>query len=427
MRFRFREVGLADSPVICACSLPPMSMSSSSRRLVAVAFAVFVALGLSAGVTGVAWPSLRTDFSRPLADLGVLLAIGTVGYFLAGLAAGRMTRRLGLGNVLTLILAVGTLSLIGYGIVNSWSLLLICAVGLGFSGGMVDSVVNAYVALHHDTRTMNLLHAFFGIGATIGPVLVAATVARGFSWRLAYLVLAGVEVLLLLAVAKVRSSWPTSVPVPADVRNGRLGGSVLTLLGLFVLYVGIEVAAGQWSYSLLTESRGMGEFAGGIWVALYWGGLTGGRLALGVLGDRVGPRTVLHLSMAVSVLGSAVLWLDPAGLGVVGLTVLGVSLAGVFPTLVALTPNWVGEDRAPVVIGYQIAAAAAGAALIPWVAGLIIDRFGLESLGPFLVAIAVAMTIVHWVIDRNANGHSRLAQSRSPFSRSTRDTNSSQS
>ncbi len=410
-----------------ASSLPLVSTQQFSRRLVGVAFAVFIALGLSAGVTGVAWPSMRAEFSRPVADLGVLLAIGTVGYFLAGIAAGRMLRRLGLGNVLTLILAIGTISLVGYGVVGSWLPLLLCAVGLGFSGGMVDAVLNAYVALHHDTRTMNLLHAFFGIGATIGPLLVAATLARGFSWRLAYFVLAVVEMLLVLTVVKVRSRWPSAAESADEVHYGRLGGSVLTLLGLFLLYVGIEVAAGQWSYSLLTENRGMGEFAAGIWVALYWGGLTGGRLALGVIGDRVGPRTILHLSMGGSVFGSAILWFDPAGLGVVGLTILGFSLAGVFPILVALTPRWVGEDRAPVVIGYQIAAAAAGAAVIPWVGGLIIDRSGLESLGPFLTAIAVAMTVVHWIIDRNANGHSRLAQSRSPFSRATRDTNSSQS
>ncbi|MCP3974185.1 MAG: MFS transporter, partial [bacterium] len=108
------------------------------------------------------------------------------------------------------------------------------------------------------------------------------------------------------------------------------------------------------------------------------------------------------------------------------LTLLGVSLAGVFPILVALTPDWVGEERAPSVIGYQIASAAAGSAVIPWIGGLIIDAEGLESLGPFLVAIAAAMTALHWIIDSNANGQSRLAQSRSPFSRATRDTNSSQ-
>ena len=119
------------------------------------------------------------------------------------------------------------------------------------------------------------------------------------------------------------------------------------------------------------------------------------------------------------------LWLDPAGLGVLGLALLGVGLAGVFPILVALTPDWVGEERAPAVIGFQIAAAAAGAAAVPWTAGRIIDAAGLESLGPFLVFIAVAMAALHWLIDRKANG--RYQQSRLPFFRATKDSNSAQS
>ncbi len=393
-----------------------MSSAPSSRRLIAVAFAAFIALGLSAGVTGVAWPSMRTDFSRPVADLGLLLAIGTIGYFLAGLVAGQLTRRLGLGNVLVLIMVVGTASLVGYGVVESWPLLLACAVGSGFAGGLLDSAMNAYVALHHDARTMNLLHAFFGIGATIGPVMVAATLARGLDWRVAYLVLAGVEILLLFTVLRVRRVWPSVADGAPAAKDGTFGASVLTLLALFVLYVGIEVAAGQWAFSVLTESRGMGEFAAGVWVAVYWGALTGGRLLLGVVGDRVSHRSVLHVSMFGSIGGSLVFWLDPAGAGVLGLVLLGVSLAGVFPILVALTPSWVGEERAPAVIGYQISAAAAGGALLPWVGGLVVNAGGLETIGPFLVAIAIAMTALHWIVDRAANDHSRLEQSLSPFS-----------
>ena len=300
--------------------------------------------------------------------------------------------------------------------------------------GLIDGSINAYVALHRDARTMNLVHAFFGIGATVGPIMIASLLARGLSWRAGYFALAElVQALLIVVALTVVREWPSVADeddVEARPRAG-FGASVATLLGLFVLYVGIEVAAGQWAFSVLTESRGMGEFAAGVWVAVYWGALTGGRLILGAIGHRVRPRTVLHASMVGSIVGSLGFWLDPAGLGEIGLTLLGLSLAGVFPILVALTPSWVGEDRAPIVIGYQIAAAAAGGASIPWLGGVLVNRGGLESIGPFLVAIALVMTAVHWVIDRSSSepsgdDHSRLEQSRSPFSRATKDSNSSQ-
>ncbi len=399
----------------------------SHRRLLAVAFVLFIALGLSAGVGGVAWPEMRATFGRPVSELGFLIAVGTVGYFASGLLAGVLTQRLGIGNLLTLIAGLGTMCLVGYALTESWIVLLLLAVGLGFTGGMIDGVVNAYVALHHDARAMNLVHAFFGLGATVGPVLVAATLARGLSWRIAYVVLAGVEVLLLAVLLRVRRGWPqVAEPEPKADAPGGFGMGVAMLLGLFVLYVGIEVAAGNWAYTVLTESRMMAEFSAGVWVSIYWGALTGGRLILGAIGSRVAPRTVLHLSMLGSIAGSILFWLDPAGLGVAGLTLLGFSLAGVFPILVALTPGWVGEERAPAVIGYQISAAAFGGAALPWLAGELIDVWGLEVVGPFLAVVALAMTALHWVIDRSGNDHSRLAQSRSSRSRVTKSANSSQ-
>jgi fucose permease len=294
-----------------------MSTGTPSRRLIKVAFLIFVTLGLSAGVLGVAWPSMRVDLSRPVSDLGLLLAIGTGGYFVAGLLAGRLTRLLGIGNLLTATLLLGTVSLVGYGVSQSWPVLLVSAIGLGFTSGLVDAVINAYVALRHGTRTMNLLHASFGIGATAGPILVASLLARGLSWRWTYLVLAVAEAALLVVVFVLRERWPDPPREKAvAISDGRVGGSVAGLLGLFFLNVGFEVTAGQWAYSVLTEGRNVAEFIAGVWVALYWGGLTGGRLLLGVVGDRISGRAILHLSMAGSVVGAIIFWWDPSGLGV---------------------------------------------------------------------------------------------------------------
>jgi fucose permease len=365
-----------------------------------------------------------------LSDLGVLIAVSTVGYFVAGVIAGRLTTRFGLGDLLTAAMAMGTISLIAHAAARSWPVLILASVGIGFTGGLIDSTINAYVALNHGARTMNLLHASFGVGATSGPLLVAVALARGLSWRTAYVVLAGVEILLLVTVWVVRDRWP-GIPEhdPGTVHGPRGGTHVAVLLGVFFLYVGLEVAAGQWSYSLLTQSRGIDEFVAGVWVASYWGGLTGGRLALGVIGNRLRGSTILGMSMAGTLLGIAILWWDPAALGVLGLPVIGLSLAGVFPTLVSLTPAWVGSDRSPSVIGYQIAASSLGAASLPWIGGRLIDSYGLEALGPYLLGLAIIMTVLNTVLDRAANrrGGSQSGMPRRLASRPTRAAKPSQS
>ena len=389
-----------------------MFAAISPRRLLAVGFLAFIVLGLTQGVIGVAWPTMRVDFGRPLPDLGTLLVFSVGGYFLAGLAAGSLNRKYGTGLLLTGTMSIGTLSLALYAIAGSWPILLLASIGVGFSGGLLDSVVNAYVAVHHGTRTMNLLHASFGIGATTGPLLVASALARGLTWRSAYVVLAVAELLLVVTVFAIRHRWPEDSRQEPQKEHGQVGGPlVLGLVGLFFLHVGIESTAGQWSYSLLTESREVGEFAAGIWVASYWGGLMGGRLLLGVIGNRVGSRLVLGLSMAGTAVGAAILWWDPVGLGVIALPTIGFSLAGLFPVLVALTPSWVGDKRSAAVIGYQVAGASAGSAVLPWGVSRLIDAKDLEVLGPFLLAAALLMPVLYVYVEKHANTKPKVKES----------------
>lgn len=106
--------------------------------------------------------------------------------------------------------------------------------------------------------------------------------------------------------------------------------------------------------------------------------------------------------MVGSIVGALLLWLRLGGLGVVGLPVLGLSLAGIFPTLVTLTPSRVGVGRASAVIGYQIAAASLGGATLPWIAGRFVAASSLESLGPYLLGCTVAMSALHLAVERGA-------------------------
>lgn len=158
------------------------------------------------------------------------------------------------------------------------------------------------------------------------------------------------------------------------------------LLVLFLVYTGVEVAAGQWAFTLLTESRAMPTAAAGWWVAAYWGGLTAGRLLFGVVGDRITADRLLDSSALVALAGLGLLWADPGGAGAIGLPIAGLGFAAIFPTLVSLTPARIGRDRSTRMVGYQLAAANVGAASIPWLMGLIAGTRGVGSLGPALFA-----------------------------------------
>ena len=124
-------------------------------------------------------------------------------------------------------------------------------------------------------------------------------------------------------------------------------------------------------------------------------------VAMGAAGERLRPGPVLAGSMALVLAGIGLLWWNPVDwAGAAGLLVSGFALAPIFPTLVLLTPARLGAEYAPWAIGFQLSAAAAGAALIPGGIGLAVEGIGLESVGPVLVASAVAMAALSWRLGR---------------------------
>jgi fucose permease len=167
-------------------------------------------------------------------------------------------------------------------------------------------------------------------------------------------------------------------------------------MALFFVYTGIEVAAGQWSYTFLTMARDAPAAAAGLAVSAYWGGLTAGRIGAALLGKRVAPLPMLHASVALVVVALALFWWSPVpAVGLAGLVLAGVGFAPIFPMLVTLTPRRLGEDVAARAVGVQLGAAGSGASLAPAAVGVLLQRSGAGLLAPCLMAGGIALAVLH--------------------------------
>lgn len=374
-------------------------------RPLVIALVAFILLGLIDGALGVAWPSMRRVLERGVSDLGLLLAFGSIGYLLASLGYGRLHGRAGTGYLLSAGSGLLLFGVAGMAVAPSWVALAASALVLGLGGGLVDTGMNAHAALAFDVGSINRLHACYGVGATLGPLVITASLLATGVWRSGYAALIGLQGLSGWLVWRRRGRWAASEPDLGGIpSSGRSRRRLLVLLALFFLYTGIEVGAGQWAFTILSESRGMGIAGAGAWVAIYWGGLTLGRFGFGFLGDRWPARRVLDLSLVVAVVGLAVFWLDPLGLGFVGLPVAGFGLAAIFPTMVSLTPARIGIHHSTSTMGYQLAAANLGAAALPWLLGWLAESRGLEVIGAGIFTTSVLLAGIHLVAARDPVG-----------------------
>ena len=385
-----------------------------SWRVLAVSLAAFVTLGLLDGALGVAWPSIRDVFGRGISDLGLLLAFGGLGYLTASTGYGWLHSRLGTGNLLGIGGSLLVLGVAGIAGSSQWLIVASAAILVGLGGGLVDTGMNAHAALAFDVGSINLLHACYGVGATLGPVVITMSLVSTGAWRVGYYAFAVSQLVVAFAIWARRRKWTgAELDIGGDVPVGAArDGQAWVMLLLFFLYTGAEVATGQWAFTLLTEGRGMSTAVAGTWVAVYWGGLTVGRFGFGMVGARLSPSRTLGGSMLVALFGIAMVWIDPFGLGAVGLPFAGLGFAAVFPTLVALTPARIGRLRSTRSIGFQLGAANVGAAGVPWALGLVAGVLGVEALAPGLFLVAALLALVHFVTDRGDrhDGHGKRAE-----------------
>lgn len=377
--------------------------------LVGLAYAAFISLGLPDGLIGVAWPSIRADLGLPLDALGALITTTTLGYLVSSFSSGRALARLGVGWLLVLSCLATAASLLGYGLTPLWAVMVGLGLLAGLGAGAIDAGLNTYAAEQFSPRTMSWLHAAFGLGATIGPLLMSGVISAGLPWRAGYLIVGAAQLLLAGCFAFTRTQWVAhhdeaqAAPVASAplLSTLALPSAWLSVL-LFFLYTGLEFTAGQWLYTLLTEARGVAPAVAGIWVAIYWGSLTVGRVISGVVVERITVQRLLRLCMGGALLGAALLWLNLAPwLALAGAALLGLSLAPMFPSFMSLTPARMGPAHAANTVGFQVAAAMLGGAALASGFGLLADSAGLEAFGPFLMAEAVLLVGVFLLLERS--------------------------
>ncbi len=282
--------------------------------------------------------------------------------------------------------------------------------GVGF--GTLDTALNAHAARHFGARDINWMHASYGLGATIGPLLVTALLSGGLGWRRTY----GLMALVLAALACVftvrRRGWRESPhvrraaedkPGPATARRKPPAAVTLTFTAV---ETGIESGAGIWGYIFLTAGRGLAPETAGVAVSAYWAMMFAGRVVLGPVAQRLGPARVLAVVVAGIPAAAALMTAPGPGLlAVVGLMILGLAAAPVFPLLILMIPQWADSATgAKRMVSLQVAASAGGSAALPAGLGLAIGAIDARVLAPSLLVLGLAMAGLYWLRDARLHG-----------------------
>lgn len=380
-----------------------------------IIYLAFISLGLPDSLLGSAWPVMRPDFNAPLETAGVLYMVIASATIVSSLLSGAVLRRFGTGQAALVSCLMTAAALAGFAASPSLLWLVLCAIPLGLGGGTIDAGLNHYVAAHYKAHHMNWLHCFWGVGATLGPMIMAQFISGPQqAWREGYWAVSGIQfslvIILLFAlplwdrVAKMTESAASPSaeagnpsPIDASLENQKplqMKGLKLTLVS-FLLYCGVEATAGLWGSSYLVNVKGLGAGTAAQWVSLYFGGITVGRFISGFVSFKMTNTSMIRIGQITALAGAVLLVLPlPAGFSLAGLIILGLGLAPIFPSLLHETPARFGQKHAQTIMGYQMAVAYTGSTLMPPLLGFLASKAGIGVFPVYIVVSAVLMYLL---------------------------------
>lgn len=345
-------------------------------------FGAFLILGMGIAAIGPSLPSLAKQTGSTLSQISLVFSTSAAGYLLGALASGTLFDRLPghwvLGGVLALMAGMAALIPIA---ASLWLLTLLFFL-IGVGQGMVEVGSNTLMLWAHTNRAgpyINALHFFFGAGALLAPlgIALAASATGGLGWFF------WVFALLMLPLAALLLALPSPPRANGRASRGRAKGSVL-LVGLvalfFFLYAGVEHSFGGWVPSYAQALAIAGESGAAYFASAFWASLTAGRLLAVPVTARFKPQAVVAGALVGALISAGVvlLWPGQAWLLWAGTVGLGLSLAAIVPTMVALMGQRSGATSQAT--AWFFVGLGAGKMTIPWIIGQFFESAGPQSL-----------------------------------------------
>jgi fucose permease len=186
---------------------------------------------------------------------------------------------------------------------------------------------------------------------------------------------------------------------PAEVLGLRqalkIKGVKLILIAFFG-YCALESTTGLWASSYLVKHHGIDAETAARFASLFFIGITFGRFLSGFIAEKVGDKLLIRYGIVIIMVGVVLVGL-PLGaniLALLGLIIIGLGCAPVYPSIIHSTPSNFGKENSQAIIGIQMASAYTGSTFMPPLFGIIADYINIGAYPFYLMFFAILMLLM---------------------------------
>lgn len=379
----------------------------NTYRLAAIFFA-FLNFGMNDGSYGALVPYIEADYHLSYTVTSLVFLSPFAGYTVAALFSDRLHLFFGRRGI---ALFAPSCKVITYVVIATHPpypavVAILALAGLG--NGLVDAAWNAWIGtLAHTNQLLGLLHGFYGLGATISPLISTSMITKAnLGWWTFFYPMAALAAIEI--VTGTLAFWSETGTKYADVNRAdgekkgmtrlALRQKVTWICAMFLLcYVGLEVSLGGWIVNFMIRVRHGEPFSSGMTATGFWLGITVGRVFLGFITPQVGERLAVSVYLLVSVGFELIFWLVPQFIvSAVAVSFLGFFIGPIFPSTIIAVTKLLPSEMHVAAIGFSAAIGGGGAALLPFAVGAIAQARGPATLQPIVLAL-LALLLIIWL------------------------------
>jgi ACS family glucarate transporter-like MFS transporter len=417
----------------------PRTKATKYRWVVAALFFVIYTIAAADRANlGIALPFLRKEFSMSNAEAGGLVSLFLIAYALVQLPSAWLISKYGVKKVFTISMIFTSVATCLTGMVGSLLSLKICRLGLGIAEGPlpigVTTTINNWFPAKEKGTASGIFLSSVKFGPVITPIIGAAIIAA-WGWKEVFLVFAIPGIVLSLFWYFLVANTPkesrfvnlaeldyiseyvggkdatkialTSKPMPRLDKFIRVRDepTLKTTSGIFKSWniigcalgyccqLGISSVLLAWIPTYLLNVKhfsimSMGFVAAAPWVGAVFGNILGGLLSDRLLGKRRKPgmmiSAVATACMMYALINSPA---DPVMYGAL-IFMTGLLLSIGYSAYMAYPMQFVAKEKFPLSSAVVNMGGQLGGAATPFIAGLLLDNYGWDSVFGFMAAIS---------------------------------------
>ncbi|MCL1936493.1 MAG: MFS transporter [Defluviitaleaceae bacterium] len=391
-------------------------LEKSALLLFAIYFS-FLVQGLNDGALGVAWASIHIDMYVPFEMAGILTITAFTMYSFVSSQFGLISKYLEIQKIVLIGISIMIISNIGLFFTFYFHTLFVL-IGLIASGqALIESSLNSYLAKNFSSRHMNFGLCFWGMGASISPIIMSSII-QSFNWRYGYLAILFIQFLVFLFVLySIKNKVWINTKIEKTSKNDKkftetqnfkdeeINKSIkkknlnenkkffvyqLLQMSIFFVAIGTQTTIGFWVHGVMIESRNLSILEAGIFPSLYYGFIMIGRLIFGYISTKLSNMTMIRIGIFFAISGCIILIFTT---NLIGIVLIGFGISPIFPCLLHETTNRFNKNIIEKQMGYQLSAAGFGE-IISSSMGFFLAMVSMEAFFPtilFLIIVLLCM------------------------------------